>query len=353
MFIPEENSLTSDVVPFSEMTASDADLYRELLYDYNSLPSPFLTYDFVRACAEARPDVKVARIYDENGLRSYVPFQTARSPYGIAKHATKVAGNLSDCFSPIGPIWPDTLQFADLLKVDSFWFDHLPIEHVRTKGNAAVNIGQRMMINRDPSKYWDDITRKNPKFVQQIKKRYRALREKNGDIHLEVKSLSHEALDHLIVKKRNQYAATNVNDPLTDEWSRNFLHILLDMNSSECEPILSVLTAGNEWVASHLGLLGPNCGHGRVLAFWLGVYNPEMRSYGPGHLLKHALFASSILDSVTIVDLGEGSNAHKMEYCTQEYELLKNLSLATGMRGQISRFEHAIHWRMSSKRLAA
>ncbi|WP_372617612.1 GNAT family N-acetyltransferase [Falsiroseomonas sp.] len=348
-----QSGLRSEIVQLRDLDREERCLFRNLLADYVSSQVSFLTLDFALACSRVLTGALIARVFDENGVRMYIPFQKESSPFHLTRHATKVGGHLSDRFSPAGPALPSAqlLVLADLLKVDTFRFDHYAGSDPREGGgDEKITSGKIIRIDRGAEDYWASMKKHNPDFLRKIKKRIRGLAQQSGELRLDLNVYDHRALDQIIEHKRSQYKATGVADALQEQWTRALLHELLDLRDSEdlC-PLLSVLYAGDKWVASHFGLLGPASESGRVLSYWFAVYNKEFRAFGPGHILKYFIINAAHEADVNEIDLGEGENLHKLEYLTSDYGLSQGLSLASSWRGFAGRCEHAAHWRLRGK----
>jgi CelD/BcsL family acetyltransferase involved in cellulose biosynthesis len=176
-----------------------------------------------------------------------------------------------------------------------------------------------------------------------LERRVRQLTSQVGPLHFsfDTNQDRSDQLHFLISQKRAQYARTGVPDALASAWKTKLLEQLLFTFSDECAGVLSVLKAGDQWLASHFGIKGNG-----VLQYWLPVYNPELARYAPGKLLLDQICRSTAQHQIHTIDRGEGVTQSKMEVRSEEHQYYRGIWHNNSAPTLIVRGVQSLVWRL-------
>jgi CelD/BcsL family acetyltransferase involved in cellulose biosynthesis len=289
--------------------------------------SPFFAPEFTRAVAHVR-DVRVAVIEDAGLVVGVFPFE---------RHRGRAARPVGAGFSDYHGVLHDRESELDPLAVIrgcgiSGWpFDHLP---------AELGAFAPYVHGRGASPYLDlragfdaYIEGRGARSAMRDRgRRTRKLEREVGPLRFVAVSDSAEAFELLVAWKREQYARTGVRDVLADGGAQ------LLRSVHDAQGVLSVLYAGDETAAVHLGL---RCG--AVLHSWFPAYNTELHRHSPGLLLMFALAQAAPAMGITEIDLGKGEARYKQTLATGSVELWE---------GYVGRHPLAGRLRSSARRVA-
>jgi CelD/BcsL family acetyltransferase involved in cellulose biosynthesis len=302
--------LESTVLPPKSIAPHLAGVWRQWCDHAPALSRAFLSFGFVSAAAEVLPDVRVAVISEQGQPRCFFPFHYVSAFHAAIGWAQPCAHGMSDAFglvaAPGFSIHPQALLKA--AGINYIYFDHL-LDSQNQFGLTGEfsRLGHLIVLDGGPRQFWEDLRARDRSFIQDTTRRQRQLENQFGPLSLTLSS-SPADLDALIAAKRRQYASTGVADPLAPPWSRRLLHVLHQSADPQCRPMLSILSAGSSWIASHFGLR-----LGARLHYWFPAYNPEFRRYAPGRLLLKAIIDHSVELGISVIDRGEGDSTAKRD----------------------------------------
>ncbi len=198
--------------------------------------------------------------------------------------AERVGEEMTDSFGLIAE--PDLrVGVPTLLRLTGLWhlnFTHLA-ESQGSLGLKGENPQTGFLINFESGRsHWEELRITNRKYVNETERKERQIQATHGPLRFCWSEEDWEQpLRILIERKSQQYIKTGKDDWLAVRWKQKLLEVLAASKEETCQGVMSTLHAGDTWVASHFGLRC--CG---VLHYWFPVYNPEMSSFGPGHLLR-------------------------------------------------------------------
>jgi CelD/BcsL family acetyltransferase involved in cellulose biosynthesis len=193
--------------------------------------------------------------------------------------------------------------------------------------------------------YWAELKSADKRFVADTERRERKLVDAHGPLRL---TFRHGApvteLDRLIADKRRQYARTGAADPLSHGQTRQFLQILAEGDDPLCRGVVSILHAGDTWVASHFGLM-----HRRTLHFWFPVYNPDLQPFSPGRVLVTAIIKQADSLGIDCIDRGAGDSPAKRDFANFEHRFLRGLWYRPNVSASLIRAGLSLQWRLNAK----
>ena len=268
------------------------------------MASPFFSLQFIDAVQRARGDVEVAVLRDAERIVGFWPLHRIG---GVAK---PVGRFLNDAHNVVSS--PNLqIDWRFLLKrcgVRGFDFHALvgdtsivPDEMIRgvqesfaadLRGGGAASL-RRMEASHRTMKKQDQKTRK--------------MQRELGPLRLEFDCRDESVLQTAIDWKRQQYTRTHILDLFTLPWTRTFLSSLHGLDPAEdCRGVVSALWAGDELVATHIGMLQCN-----LLHYWFPAYNVDHAIYSPGTALFKSIVAASDSIGIDKIDMGYGAIPYK------------------------------------------
>lgn len=341
--------MKSTAVRPSELGVQEIAAWRSFLAASPALAAPFLSYSYAATAERCFPDVRVAKLAHDGETVGFFPFQYPTPLHRLAGIGQGVSGDLADYFGLIGKpglrLSSDELLRAAGLR--AMYFTHL--EEAQTSfglHGEQPEIGVRIEFEQGGKAFWDERRKLDKKFTGDTERRERRLIEAHGPLRFVFRHKDcGEQLHKLIEAKRAQYARTNVSDSMASPEKRKFLAALAAVDDPDCRPTLSTLHAGDEWVCSHFGLM-----YGSTLHYWFPVYNPQMRSFGPGRLLVKAIIDSAEENGVTRIDRGAGDSQAKLDFATSRHHFLRGVWALPGISSFAYRAGLSAKWRLQALR---
>jgi CelD/BcsL family acetyltransferase involved in cellulose biosynthesis len=279
--------------------------WRALQESNPDLANPCFAPEFTQAVATARNDVEVGVLEEEDGeIVAIFPFQRKAGGRGIP-----VGGIVSDYQ---GLICRPGFSFdpRELLKacgLVSWDFDRLlatqqPFTpfHKLCEPSALIDLSQG---------YETYVAERRAAGSEQIKKCMNLIRRLElevGPIRFVAHSPEPAALTKVLAWKSAQYRKTGWRDFFALRWGRSLVRQIQTTQHETFAGMLSLLYAGDNLVAGHMGMRSRTIWH-----YWFPAYNPEFAKYSPGLilLLKIAQHAPQL--GLNTIDLGTGLTLYK------------------------------------------
>ena len=128
--------------------------------------------------------------------------------------------------------------------------------------------------------------------VKSIAQKTRKMSREIAPMRFEAHRQDRSALDRLFAWKAAQRERTGTFDVLSTPWMRNVAARLLDTTTETFAGLLSVLYAGDQVAAVHLGMRSDTVWHR-----WFAAYNHDLQRYSPGliNLLEMVRAAPGLL----------------------------------------------------------
>ena len=278
--------------------------WRSLQQSNPDLENPCFAPEFTQAVAAARNDVEVAIIEEPGNIVAIFPFQ--RKAGG---RAIPVGGIVSDYQGLI--CRPDfSFDPRALLKacgLVSWDFDRLLATQQSFKPfHKLCEPSALIDLSRGYEAY---VAERRAAGTEQIKKSMnlmRRLQVEVGPIRFVPHSPDLDALANVLAWKSQQYRKTGWRDLFALKWGRSLVEHIHATQSESFAGMLSLLYAGDNLVAGHIGMRSRSVWH-----YWFPAYDPQLARYSPGLvlLLKMAEHAPQI--GLRTIDLGTGLTLYK------------------------------------------
>jgi CelD/BcsL family acetyltransferase involved in cellulose biosynthesis len=294
------------IVTADGLAASDLTRWSELQRAKPLYRSPFFRPEFTQAVARVR-EVRVAVIEDAGSVAGFLPFEVGRRGHGRA-----VGRPFSDYHGPVldDAAMIDARALVRACGLATWSFDHLPAgitafaPHVWSHA-ASPHLDLADGFNLEAARG------QAPSDIRGALRKTRKLTREVGPLRFVSHSDDPDLLAQTIAWKRQQYAATGVTDVLADPSARELLRQVHAAQASGFAGVLSVLHAGDQVAALHLGLRADG-----VLHSWFPAYNPELHRYSPGLVLLLELASTTPQLGIRELDFGKGEARYKLALAT-------------------------------------
>ena len=238
--------------------------------------------------------------------------------------AERIGGALNDYFGIIHS-QQFTLSSRKLLQLCHI--NHFEISHLDERFTKLGLTAEKpepsplVLLDKDDSELNSKQRRKKKHFARETEKRLDRIQQELGILRFEFQTENISAeLENCIKFKRRQYQVTHSIDPLRHSVERRMLGKLSTLKVDSCSGILSTLYAGDQWLATHFGLINSHTMH-----YWFPVYNPQFQEYSPGRILILKMIEHARDHSIKVFDFGAGSSQMKRKFSNEENIVLKDI----------------------------
>lgn len=333
---------------FGSLTAAEREAWAQLLAESTTSRWAFLSPTYAEAVHETLGPVDVLLCWQADELVGVMPLQRATGWLGRLGMREPVGRHMTDYFGLLAR--PGVkLDWAELLRaarVPCLYFTHLDESQVAygLVGDSPRKGLRTRLHPEGGNAHWEWLRTQDKKLVSDTERRERKLVAEHGPIRFEMQSSTPEQdLDCLVALKNAQYRRTGHDGgALLDPANARLLAYLLQTEAPNCQPLLSVLRCGEQWVAGHFGL---QCGP--LLHYWFPVYDNRYSAYSPGRILYRHILLGAQARGIECIDRGEGDSAAKRDFANEEHNFLKGL-VSTGVRGLGLTASKRLHWRLAS-----
>jgi CelD/BcsL family acetyltransferase involved in cellulose biosynthesis len=336
-----------EVKRIGDLTESEIALWRRLAATCHELRSPFFSFEFACAVAEAGADAFVSLLYDGRELAGFFPFQFATWFRRSMAAGQRIGGELNDfCGVLIDQACHGSLEIRRLLRcagLESFEVSHMEEAQPQLGLRFGVHSqGARIKLAGDPTRYWQSVKSDHPSDYETLRRRERKIEREFRSVEFVFASRKPEELLELVVaEKRRQYQRTNAEDGLAAPWKLRCLERIARYREGRCLPVLSSLHIGGNWAALHFGVRADN-----VLHYWLPVYNPDYSRFSPGLVLLANMIREATNHGVDEIDLGEGLSRYKLFLGTEFYPTYRDFWQRRSPRALAYRGYVSLLWRV-------
>jgi CelD/BcsL family acetyltransferase involved in cellulose biosynthesis len=337
--------LTARIVVPEAMRADEIAAWEDLCEGVPRLHSAFYSHAFALAAAKAGYRVRVAIVEDAGGIIGFFPFQFRHRLAESLGMAERVGEEMSDYFGlvaePSVRITPAQLLAACRLNCCGFthldaWQAEMGLEGEQPEPSPRIELPP------DIETYWQDIKKRDKKFIADTTRCGKKIEKDIGKLHFEFQSGNRMPdFETLMDLKRKQYLATTQSDLFSARNREKLLRNLLHADAKGCTGVLSVIRAGTEVAALHFGL---QCHD--VLHYWFPVYNPALKAYAPGRLLLSRLADVAHEHGIRVIDLGAGDSEAKRKLANGEVSVFRGLWSRNATARLIGRALASFQWRL-------
>lgn len=287
------------VVRPGDLGTDEAALWRSFQHSTPEGFNPFMSLTYVQAVGRARANARVAIVEEYGQIAAFLPFELGT--HGLGMPIGYPMNNLQGFIGSGVPI--DARRVVKHARLRGWRFDSVPVDQ-RTFASFHYEGTTVPCPVIDLAKGMSHISARE--------KARRALEKQHGTVSLEWNSTQPAQIERLIEWKSHKYHGASL--LFSDPTARSIVKELAASDSDDCRGVVSVLLAGEQSVAVHLGLLGP-----RSLAGWFMSYDPALSHFAPGMMLWLPLAKAAEERGISQIDLGAGQDTYKFELSNDSY----------------------------------
>jgi CelD/BcsL family acetyltransferase involved in cellulose biosynthesis len=305
---PDLAGMRIRIISGGELSSSEKQIWSAIqLAGDRSFSSPYLCPEFTEAVAAARDNIFVGIMEDGNAVTGFFPFHL-REP-GVAGPAIQ---RLADYEGVI--VLPETQWTADELLcgcgLREWRFEVLIRSQTQFHPHHRQHLHSPIMdLSRGFAGYANDILNSGSRLIAKIKMQHRWLERDHGPVRYEAHVSDITTLAWLMVCKSGQYRRTVSTDHFKEPWFRKVLERVHATQGENFAGMLSVLYAGDQIVAAHLGLRSRTAWH-----YWFPCYDSRFAKYSPGSILLIEMAKSAQSLGLRHIDLGRGLQDYKLRF---------------------------------------
>jgi CelD/BcsL family acetyltransferase involved in cellulose biosynthesis len=313
--------LNFQVVPTCELGSKQISDWKILLDSDNRFSSPFFSPGYSRLMAQCADNVMTGLIMQDGKVVGVFPFELTR-----AHHAQPVGLQFCDYQGVI--VRPDiSWQAEDLLiglGLDSWRYDHLlASQHQWDRFHKITDVSWSIDLSGGIEGYEAHLRNTNSGLLADTRRMWRMLEREVGPVAFTAHIVDHELLDKLLAWKAAKWAHTGSVGFLTSQWGRKVLHRLMETNQPDFGGMFSVLSAGGEAIAMHIGERTHCVWHYNTTA-----YDPEFKRYSPGILMLMLMARHATSIGITELDMGKEDFAYKRRFHTHVIPVAEGTAFA-------------------------
>ena len=288
------------VVRPGDLGSTEAALWWSFQHSTPEALNPFMSLTFVQAVGRHRANARVAVVEDHGHIAAFLPFEL--HAHGLGMPAGYPMNNLQGFIGSGVPL-------------DARWV----VRQARLRGwrYSTASVNQPALA---PFHYEGttvpcpviDLTKDELSHISGRSKARRAMERTFGTVSLEWNSSQPAQIGRLIEWKSRKYHGTSL--LFSDPTARGIVEELAASDNEDCRGVVSVLFAGEQPAAAHLGLLGP-----QSLAGWFMSYDPALDRFAPGMMLWLPLAQAARERGISRIDLGAGQDTYKFGLSNDSY----------------------------------
>lgn len=263
--------------------------------------SPFLAPEFTLAVASERTDVAVGILEEDGTAVGFFPHQRGR--FGIGRPVGGWLNDLQGVIAAPGVV----IDARDLLSSCSLVRWQFTCVPVSQREFAPFHFRADVLRSIDLSAGFETYARgKRASFGDRLGRKAKKMEREVGPLRLELHNEEPEELVRLMTWKAARYRQRGYHDVFHVPWARR---VIQRVHATQTQPFagaLSLLWAGKQVAAAHLGVRAGGIWHS-----WVVSYAREFGRYSPGLILYWKLAEAAPALGVTRIDLGGGDYAYK------------------------------------------
>ncbi len=273
------------------------------------LASPYFTVPFAQAVSAVSGATEVGVLMNGGAAVGFFPFE--RSAMGIGRPLAKHLSDFQAVIATNDTTW-DPAEMIRGCGLSAWDFDHVlacqkSFEPFAQRRQASPFID----LPAGFGSYEENRKAAGSKVIKHLIALARKLEREVGPIRFEYHSSAPEVFQQALLWKKEQYQRTGAANVFAQGWTVDLLTRIMRTQSESFGGVLSVLWAGSNLVALHLGMRSRSVWH-----YWFPTYDPIHSRYSPGLLLLLEMFKAAEAHGLKRIDLGKGDADYKERVMT-------------------------------------
>ena len=295
------------VVRPGELGAAELGLWSQIQHSDAALSSPCLSPQFTRAISTLRDDIFVGVIEDGNRTVGFFPFE--RNAAGEAVGSIR---RMAD-YEAVVALPDATWTAGELLRgcnLTQWNFEALVgCQEQLLQYTSATSWSSVLDLRHGFDAWLESIRRPGSRYRKHLHAQQRALERDLGSVRFESHADRTEALAWFRDCKSAHYRRTGKPDHFETPWVAAMVENVHGTQDEDFTGALSLLHAGDQIVAGHLGMRSRTVWH-----YWLPCYDRGFSKYSPGSLLLVEMARNAGQLGIQCIDLGRGTEDYKSRF---------------------------------------
>ena len=320
------------LVPLQQLPKANLDAWQRTANVDPRYSSPYFQPAFSRLVAGVRDDAYVILAEHEKELCGLLPIQMPK-----AGHAQPIGGKLNDLHGMLHlrPFRMDHQELLRQTRIKTFSFHSaMQSEDLVEQCQFETVISPCINLQTGFESYFKRVTRKS-KTIRRQGQKTRKLISEVGPLRFEFHQIGQEWLERTLHHKLLRYRKTKTFDLFSLPWPTQLLSRIVETQLPSFAGVHSVLFAGDQMVASHVGIRSQN-----VLHYWFPTYDSRFKKYSPGIQLILEMCRCSRTHGIEKLDLGYGRQGFKYKLANEHYETSYGQFAGSRLQNSLSRRLH-------------
>ncbi len=286
------------VISASDLSPALQQEWRGILEGNDELASPFFAPEYFLAVASVVSNARVGVGFENSKAVAFLPFEKDNLCVGqrlrLCDYQAVIAPKSFD--------W-DIRGFLRGCGLRAWDFDHLLASQAALQSFHRRRVESPIM---DLSEGFDAYLAERKasgrmELIKRCQSKMRKLEREAGPVRLEIHRPDETALRQLLAWRGAKYQSRH-----SDEVLGGILQSVMRVENIHCRGTLSVLHAGEQVVAGHMGVRSASTWH-----WWVPAYNPQFDKYSPGLIMLLKMAENMAQAGVRIIDFGRGDQDYK------------------------------------------
>ena len=279
-----------------------------------NLRGPFFSPEYIRMVASVRPEVTVAVIETPGQAPVFLPFHRDRS--NVALPVGLRANDFSGLIAPPGYTWSPEAVIRSCGLTGWDFSNVVTSDRTMEPYFRVFEDAPYLDLRRGFDGFAKERGTSGSDLVRSVAQKSRKMEREVAPMRFEAHTLDRHALQLLFKWKAAQRERTATFDVLGTPWMREMVGQLIVTNTDTFAGLLSVLYAGDQVAAVHLGIRSDTVWH-----YWFAAYNHELQRYSPGLIILVEMIRSAPALGIQTLTLGKGDEPYKLRFASGSTQL--------------------------------
>ena len=318
------NSLRYSCCDIEELSENQQRIWQELTTRHRAFRSPFFAHEYHQLIARCEQHVQVGLIQQAGETVGFFPFELEK------QHQARPVGSIFCDYQGVIAAPNLDWEVIPLLKacgLKYYAFDHQLANQPQWKPyHQHLDISWSIDLADGFDHYAALLQQQKRKQLIDANRKKRMLEREVGPALFVPHQQNSTLLEMLLQWKSEQWAKSGWPGRFTATWEQKLMQQLMQADYPGFGGLFSVLTAGGQPVAMHIGLRSR-----RVWHYWTTAYHPEYKRYSPGIVLLVEMLRCANKLCLDEVDLGKESFRYKQRLHTHTVPLAEGCITHTSL----------------------
>ena len=293
----------------SDLGPDEAEIWATFQKSSPFMLNPFLSLTFAQIVGTVRPNAQVCVVEDDGRIIAFLAYELTSMK--LAKPIGYPLNDLQGILSADPEI--DTRAVIRKAGLRGWRFYYSPAQHRPLIPHQYSDTAIQCAFIDLSNGYQTWLSERSKSGTKRLAEKRRSLQRHVGPVSLLWNSSQPEHLRQLREWKIGKYFSTRrmfADDPS----AVRIVEGMAAAKSEDCSGVVSVLLAGDQTVAVHLGLQGP-----AGLSSWFPSYDSELSRFSPGLMMWYPIAEEAASRGIRLIDFGYGQHGYKLSLANGSY----------------------------------